>query len=134
MQDVEVGGPKFERLQPLFGTPAYLNHNDIECGYPEFDRDFIIKGNNDEKLRLLFKNWKIRDLVQAQKEIFMQVKDDEGYFGADFPEGVDELYFQVVGVIKEVERLKRLYELFAEVLNTLCHIGSAYENDPKLVL
>ena len=48
-----------------------------------------------------------------------------------FP-GVDELYFSVVGVIKDAERLKSLYYLFAEVLNQLCHIGSAYENDPQL--
>lgn len=134
MQDVKVGGPNFERLEPLFGVPAYLNKADIECGYPEFDRDFVVQGNDESKLRLLFKNWKIRDLIQAQPSFFMQVKDDEGWFGADFPEGVDELYFQVIGVIKDIKRLKGLYELFAETLNTLCHMGSAYENDPKLVL
>jgi len=44
------------------------------------------------------------------------VKDDEGWFSTAFPKGVDELYFSVVGVIKDVERLKSLYYLFAEVL------------------
>ena len=37
------------------------------------------------------------------------MKDDEGWFSTSFPEGVDELYFQVVGVIKDVEQLKSLY-------------------------
>jgi hypothetical protein len=134
MQDIEVGGPKFENLAPLFGVASYVNKQDIECGAPQFDHDFIIKGNNEEKARMLFKNWRIRDLVQAQPDIFLQVKDDEGWFGAHFPEGVDELYFQVTGIIKDVNRLKSLYELFSEVLNTLCHIGSAYENDPHLEL
>lgn len=133
-QDVEVGGPIFERLQPLFGTAGYVDKAQIESGYPEFDRDFIIQGNNVDKVRALFKNWKIRDAIEAQPEIFLQVKDDEGWFGKDFPEGVDELYFKVTGVIKDINRLKVLYELFAEVLNTLCHIGSAYEDDPKLSL
>jgi hypothetical protein len=64
----------------------------------------------------------------------LEVKDDEGWFGADFPEGVDELYFQVVGVIKEVERLKLIYELFATTLNYLCHIDSAYDDDPQVEL
>jgi hypothetical protein len=44
------------------------------------------------------------------------------------------LYLQVAGVVKDVDRLKLLYELFAETLNHLCHIGSAYEDDPKLAL
>ena len=41
---------------------------------------------------------------------------------------------EVGGVIRDVAVLKGLFDLFAEVLNTLCHIGSAYENDPQLSL
>jgi hypothetical protein len=111
-----------------------LGMQDIEVGDPEFDRDFVIKGSDEYKVLALFANPKIRQLIQAQPSIHLQVKDAEGWFGASFPEGVDELYFEVVGVIKDVERLKSLYELFAETLNHLCHIGSAYENDPNLAL
>jgi len=111
-----------------------LGMQDIEIGDSEFDRDFIVKGNDESKALALFANLKIRQLIQAQPSIHLQVKDDEGWFSASFPEGVDELGFQVVGVIKDVERLKALYELFAETLNQLCHIGSAYENDPNLAL
>ena len=111
-----------------------LGMQDIEIGDPEFDRDFIIKGNDEFKVLALFGNPRIRQLIQAQPSIELQVKDDEGWFSTSFPEGVDELYFQVVGVVKDVERLKSLYELFAETLNHLCHIGSAYENDPQLAL
>ena len=82
----------------------------------------------------LFANPKIRQLLEMQPAVHLTVKDDEGWFSTAFPEGVDELYFSVVGVIKDVERLKSLYYLFAEVLNQLCHIGSAYENDPQLEL
>jgi hypothetical protein len=42
--------------------------------------------------------------------------------------------FSVVGVIIDVDRLESLCYLFAEILNSLCHIGSAYENDPNLEL
>ena len=111
-----------------------LGMQDIEVGYPEFDNEFIIQGNDANKLRALFANPTIRQLIEVQPEIRLEVKDDEGWFGADFPEGVDELYFQVVGVIKEVERLKLLYELFATMLNYLCHIGSAYDDDPQVEL
>lgn len=118
----------FSGLGKMFGM------QDIEVGHSEFDRAFVIKGNNPLKVRLLFGNPRIRRLLEAQPSISLEVKDDEGCFGTSFPEGVDELYFQVMGVIKDVERLRLLYELFSETLNHLCHIGSAYEDDPKLAL
>jgi len=107
-----------------------LGMQDIEVGQPEFDDDFIIKGNDEGKLRQLFANAKIRALISAQKDINFSVKDDEGWFGPSFPDGVDELQFIVVGIIKDVERLKLLYDLFAETLDELCRIGSAYRADP----
>ena len=118
----------FSGLGKLFGM------EDIEVGFPQFDEDFIIQGNNPVKLQDLFANSKIRELVEVQPNILFQVKDDEGWFGAEFPEGVDELYFQVPGVIKDLERLKTLFDLFAEVLNQLCVIDSAYEEDPGVNL
>ena len=116
------------------GLGKLLGMQDVEVGYPEFDEVFIIKGNDETKLRALFANPKIRQLIEMQPEIHLTIRDDEGWFRTHFPEGVDELYFSVLGVIKDVERLKSLYYLFAEILNHLCHIGSAYENDPQLEL
>jgi hypothetical protein len=118
----------FSGLGKLFGM------QDVAVGFPEFDDAFIIKGNNEAKLRELFANSRLRQLIAMQPSIRMTVKDDEGWFGADFPDGVDELHFQAYGVIKDIDRLKSLYYLFAETLNHLCHIGSAYEDDPGLEL
>ena len=105
---------------------------DVEVGQPGFDEDFIIKGTDEGKLRQLFANPKIRELIATQKDIDFSVKDDEGWFGPTFPEGVDELSFTVGGVIQDIERLKRLYELFAETLEELCRMGSAYRRDPEV--
>ena len=66
-------------------------------GDPEFDEAFIIKGNDESKVRDLFANPKIRQMIQAQPKIRLEVKDSEGWFGPKFPENVDELHFQVVG-------------------------------------
>ena len=114
------------------GLGKMLGMQDVEVGYPEFDDAFIIKGNDEAKLRALFANERIRQLIEMQPHIYLTVKDDEGWFRTQFPEGVDELYFRVIGVIKDLDRLKSLYYLFAEMLNHLCHIGSAYEDDPNL--
>lgn len=133
---VNVDGFQFKiyRKNIFSNLGIMLGMDDVEVGYPDFDNDFIIKGNDSTKVITFFSNPKIRQLIQLQPEISFEIKDDEGWFGAQFPEGVDELYFQVNGIIKDVERLKNLYELFAETLNHLCQISSAYENDPNLAL
>jgi hypothetical protein len=111
-----------------------LGMQDVEVGYPDFDRDFIIKGKDAGKLRALFGNERIRELISAQPEIHFEVKDNHRGWGSAYPPDVDELRFHVGGVIKDVERLKLLFELFAETLDQLCRIGSAYEEAPKVQL
>lgn len=118
----------FSWLGKMFGK------QDIELGDTFFDEDFIIQGEPESSVIKLFSNRKIKELIQLQPQIHLQVKDDEGWFSKKFPEGVDELYFQVVGVIKDKERLKSLFDLFALVLEELCKIGSAYAQDPGMSL
>ena len=133
---VNPGGFRFTvyRKTIFSAVGKWLGMQDIEVQDEPFDRDFIVKGTDEDKVRALFSNPRIRELIAAQKHIHFEVKDDEGWFGATFPEGVDELVFVVVGVIKDVERLKLLYELFAETLEQLCRIGAAYEQPPGVVL
>jgi hypothetical protein len=111
-----------------------LGMQDIEVGDPEFDEAFIITGNNEGMVCALFANPKIRQMIQAQPKIRLDVKNSEGWFGPKFPAEVDELHFQVAGVIKDVERLKALFDLFAAVLDQLCRIGSAYKQQPGVTL
>ena len=118
----------FSELGKLFGM------QDLEVGHPQFDEEFIIQGNDANKLRLLFADSTVRRLIEAQPAIRLEVKDDEGWFGSHFPTGVDDLHFQVVGIIKDIERLKSLYDLFAKTLDRLCQIGSAYGDDPQMEL
>jgi hypothetical protein len=58
----------------------------------------------------------------------------EGFFGPRIPDDVDELHFEILGVIKDVERLKALFDLFVAVLDQLCRIGSAYKQDAGVEL
>jgi hypothetical protein len=118
----------FSWLGKMFGM------QDIEIGDPYFDEEFIIQGVPDTMVMRLLGNMNIRQLIQKQPDIHFQVKGDEGAFGAKFPEGVDELYFQTLGIIKDKQRLKDLFELFTAVLEELCRLGSAYENDPGVTL
>lgn len=112
----------------------FFGMQDIEIGDPFFDKEFVIKGNNPEKIKLLLANAEIKELCQKQPRIHLRIKDDEGWFGTDFPEGVDELYYECVGVIKETALLKSLFALFCLVLERLVQIDSAYEDDPQVKL
>jgi hypothetical protein len=116
------------------GLGKLLGMQDIAVGDPDFDEAFIIKGNDEGRVQTLFADGRIRGLIRAQPTIQLDVKDSEGWFGPKFPENVDELHFQVFGVITDVARLKSLFDLFAAVLEELCKIGSAYEQDPGVVL
>ena len=111
-----------------------LGAQDIETGYAQFDRDFVIKGSDESKVRALFANDEIRRLISAQLISRFEVRDGQRRSRQKFPDGVDELYFSEAGVIKDLDRLQLLFQLFAETLHQLCHIDSAYEDDPKLTL
>jgi hypothetical protein len=123
---------KIYRKGVFSGIGKFLGMQDIEIGDAAFDEAFIIKSTDESRVRTLLSNEKLRELIAKQPEIHFSVKDDEGWFGPTFPEGVDELYFEVVGTVKDVERLKLLYALFAETLDHLCRIGSAYDAPPNV--
>lgn len=121
--------------QGFFSDVAkWFGMQDVEVGHMEFDRDFIIKGTDERKLRALFSNRRLRELIATQPQIHLTVKDNEGYFGPSFPENTDELCFHTAGVIRNLPQLKILFEMFSETLDQLCRIGSAYEGSPDVEL
>jgi hypothetical protein len=80
----------------------------------------------------MFDNDLIRNLIHFQPNMSLKINLDDSWVTDEFGEGISELIFEVPTVIKNMELLHALYDLFAEILNHLCHIGSAYENDPFL--
>jgi hypothetical protein len=114
----------------------WLGMQDVNVGYPQFDEDFIIKGNDESKLRRLFSNAKIRELIEDQPDIQFSVRDAELSFWnvQNWPPGISELYFQVGGIITDIDRLKLLYDLFSETLDELIRMGSASQADPGVKL
>ena len=100
----------------------------------QHDDSFVIKGNNQQQLIRLLSDEQLKNLMHDQSRISLEIRDDEGWFGADFAEGVDELYFCRVGVMRDVAELKALFELVSHTLTRLVQIDSAYENDPNVDL
>lgn len=118
----------FSNIGKAFGM------QDIEIGYDYFDNDYIIKGDDEVLLRRLFQNHKIRNLIEKQSRILLEIKDNEGRFGPKFNDNESELYFIVVGVIKDKDRLKNLFELFVKIIDELEMIGITVNQSPEVEL
>ena len=120
----------FGAIGKLFGM------QDIEIGDNYFDAEFIIKSNSEEKIGKLLKSDKLKELITSiPNKVHFEIRDSEyGLFKKSFPDGVDMLYFETVGVIKDKETLRSLFLLFSAILERLVQIDSAYENDPLIDL
>jgi hypothetical protein len=107
----------------------------IKTGDPLFDKRFILQGSPEEDVQRLLENTEIRELIQNQKDIHLQARDNNGnkeLFNETLPQGVHELSFQTRGVIKDKERLKELFDLFPLILTELSRMGSASEDAPQV--
>lgn len=136
---LNLGGFRFTVYRKGIFTDLgkYLGMQDVEVGHPDFDRDFVIKGTDEPKLRQIFGNPRIRELITAQPWIHFEVKEAGGFFERDLfpekpPEQCDVLVFDVdnrqmhsLPPIKEKEQLRLLFDLFAETLDELCRMGTA---------
>lgn len=125
---------KLECRNFFSAIPDFFGRKSLSTGFSEFDKPYIISGKDDYKLQKLFANKSIRELVQGQKDIHFEIKDDEGWLATKFPQDVDELYIQLPGIIKKIERLQQGFRLMAETLSQLVEIGSAYEREVDLRL
>ncbi|QXM05141.1 DUF3137 domain-containing protein [Crassaminicella indica] len=115
----------FSKIGRLFGMQNILIGDSI------FDDKFIIKGNDEQKVKQLFSNKKIREMINAQSGIYLEITDEYG--GSNILENnIAELKFSVDGEIKDVDRLKQLFELFEKLLNELCNMGMIDRINSKL--
>ena len=94
---------------------------DIEIGDAFFDKQFIIKGNKEDKIKLLLNDATLKNLMYQQPDILFEIRFEKNFM----------LYFERVGVIKETAQLKALFEMFAVTLTRLVQLDPACENDPS---
>ena len=113
-----------------------LGFHDIKVGDEKFDKAFVLGKETTHWRRSepCSQTRGIHNLMEDLPRIRVEVKDDQDWFGKQFPRGVDELYFERIGVVKDLAMLRTLFELFSEILHQLCNIGSAYETDPGIML
>ncbi|MCE7995346.1 MAG: DUF3137 domain-containing protein [Roseivirga sp.] len=112
-----------------------LGMQDIIIGDRFFDDQFVIKSNSDVTIKRLLDSDKLKQLISSIPRIKFCIRDDDGrIFKSGFPAGVDILYFEYLGVIRDKQTLLNLFLLFSAVLERLVQIDSAYEDDPGIGL
>lgn len=101
------------------GLAERLGMHDVQVGHDQFDEDFVIRGSDEDELRRLFANPRLRALIEAQPHVHFKLHDGDSWGLRKLPEQVDELEFTMLGIVKDIPRLKQLFDLFAETLETL---------------
>ncbi|WP_395093534.1 hypothetical protein [Armatimonas sp.] len=76
----------------------------------------------------------MREKLTADPTLWLEVKNAEGWFTTKFPEGMDELYFAVGGVVTDIKKLKGFFAVFAETLQQFQKIGSLEKGNPGVML
>jgi hypothetical protein len=108
-----------------------LGMQDVEIGCPDFDRAFIVKSNDESRVRTLCANPRIRRLLECQQSFRFQIKPGKGRLSARLPERVDVLWFDADNVITDVRCLRSIYELFVETLDHLTCTSSPSKEESE---
>ena len=117
------------RLYPrgvLSDLATSLGMQDVEVGDAAFDRAFVIKGNDEGKLRALRGERGLRELISAQRDVVLAVRDVGASGGRGYvPAGAVQLSCTVTGEIDSGRRLAALFDLVGAAMARLRAIGSA---------
>ncbi len=133
---VNARGLRFHvhRASIFSGIGKAFGQQDIEIGDAAFDADFVIQGNDVDKVKNVLGDPTLRALLMAQPRMRVEIKDDEGMFGRDYASGVDVLHFIESGVIRDDRRLAQLFSLFAALLQAFARDSSFFLEAPPAEL
>lgn len=111
-----------------------LGMQDIVIDNGIFDDEFIVKGNDELMVNKLLQKKEIRELLSLQPKLILEVKDNEGKFGPKYNDNENVLSFMVTGVIKDIDVLKNLFELFSKLLEEFEANEITVNKTPKVKL
>lgn len=101
----------FDDLGKFFGM------QDVEIGYPEFDKAFIIKTNDESRVRTIFTDDEARSILLTLKDFTFEVVLTESETNGDVNDSILELIIEE-GITDPI-RLRHLYRVFFGTLNLI---------------
>lgn len=111
------------------GFQKMLGMQDIIIGHEEFDKSFIIKGNDEQRVKDLFSDAALRRLIldEPTTQLWAHVENSEKAPAAKALRGASNrsAIMRVKGAVDDFERLKSFYNLKYRLLKSLQRIGAA---------
>ena len=103
----------FDKIKEKFGK------SDVESGDSRIDNAFVIKSNSAEKVKRLFSNEELINLLLGKADSHFEFTHGYKGIGRKFPNDCDGLCLVVLYESKDIDKLKLIYNLFGEVLSAL---------------
>ena len=93
----------------------FFGMQDIVIGYPEFDEKFIIKTNDEARVKNIFADMEMRKVLRSLPDFTFEITTTSGT--ADEKEPILQLYIEEA--ITEPSPLRKVYHAFRQVLTEL---------------
>jgi len=127
---------KFEVYRSdIFTTIAkWFGLQDLTIGDEKFNKEFIIRGNNQETVRQLLSDPKLKQLIQDQPAMILQIRDTNDTNNESLPKGVKMAFYKTGGVVHDAETLKCQFELFKSLSDQIIETGISRNEKPNFEL
>lgn len=106
---------------------------DIEIGEDEFDREYIIKGSDENLVKRIFASKRIQELIKLQPHIKLFIQDEPKELAehGSVPPGIHVLAFKDKAAINSYERLTLVHDLMLATLEEMLVSDLASPQDPN---
>ncbi|KAA5534973.1 hypothetical protein F0919_10265 [Taibaiella lutea] len=95
---------------------------DIVTGHEEFDKEFIIKSNDDYKVSEFLNDSELLELIRKHGRFHIEISDQKEIWGEKLPESNYELSFYLKGKLNSIETLIQLYLIFTKLITQLSKV------------
>lgn len=113
------------------GFSKILGMQDIIVGHDDFDKAFIIKGNDENVVKQVFSDAALRKLIMQEPGIQLWAHCDNAESSPSSRALRDDhniLSLRIKGIVDEFERMKDIHSLMHRTLACLCKVRAADPN------
>jgi hypothetical protein len=111
--------------QDLIHTVGRLfGMQDLQIGDTALDRTFVVQSTDKEKVRQLFQNAELRRLMIEEPDLEIRLRIPSVSEPTESCVEWDEFSLQVPGIVEDMPRLRRLFDVFAHLLHALQKEGA----------
>lgn len=120
--------------------PTFRKMDEFKTGATVSDDSLSVRATNPATAQTLLANSKIHDCISQQfptlyrlDTIHELLYNKTTVHDETLPEGVNEVYLDVNGWITDIDQIKSMFELAEEMLDQLCVLGSATDENPYYI-